>query len=101
MGAAEVPNGASASMGRRRSFVDMVNQTPQPIPEVEIPLRPLKTFDGVPYVSFSKEEIERSSKPFKFSLMMKFLRQRPSLDTIRVFIRSRWGLDSQPVVSAM
>ncbi|XP_041009290.1 uncharacterized protein LOC121253324 [Juglans microcarpa x Juglans regia] len=79
----------------------MVTQSPQLIPEVEIMLRPLKVFDGVPYVSFTKEEIERSAQPFKFSLVMKFMRQRPSLDIIRAFIRSRWGLDSKPVVSAM
>jgi len=32
---------------------------------------------------------------------MKFLKQRPSLDRIRAFINGRWGLVSQPVVSAM
>ncbi|XP_042979889.1 uncharacterized protein LOC122310071 [Carya illinoinensis] len=34
-------------------------------------------------------------------MVVKFLRQRPSLDSIRAFIRSRWGLSSLPVVSAM
>lgn len=43
----------------------------------------------------------RSASPFAFSLVLKFLRQRPSLDVIRSVIRSRWGLESQLVVSAM
>ncbi|XP_042939652.1 uncharacterized protein LOC122274703 [Carya illinoinensis] len=95
---------AGAAVGapaRPRSYADLVAQTPQPIPEVEVPLRPLKMFEGVPYVSFTKEEIDRSAQPFKFFLVLKFLRRRPSLDNIRAFCWWHWGLVFQPVISAM
>ncbi|KAG6691211.1 hypothetical protein I3842_10G054700 [Carya illinoinensis] len=50
---------------------------------------------------FSLEEIQKSAKPFVFSLGLKFLGQRPSLDVIRAFVRNRWGLVAQPVISGM
>jgi hypothetical protein len=66
-----------------------------------VPFRNPKVVDGEICVQFTKEEIERSAAPFRFAMVMKFLKQRPSLDQIRVFINGRWGLASQPVVSAM
>lgn len=50
---------------------------------------------------FSKVEIENSALPFRFLIVLKFLRERPSLDAISAFIRSRWGLNKQSVVSSM
>ncbi|KAF5449716.1 hypothetical protein F2P56_030133 [Juglans regia] len=57
--------------------------------------------DGEVYFMFSKEEIVKSAEPFRLSLVLKFLRQRPSLDAIRLFIKNRWGLSGIAVVSAM
>jgi hypothetical protein len=57
--------------------------------------------DGEVCVQFSKDKIERSAAPFRFAMVMKFLKQRPSLDRIRAFINGRWGLVSQLVVSTM
>ncbi|KAF5442561.1 hypothetical protein F2P56_035205 [Juglans regia] len=91
---------SSSALLARRSFADMVANAPQPIPVVEIPLRPLKVLDGEIF-SFSKDEITKSAEPFIFSLVLKFLRNRPSLDDIRSCIRRRWGLVDQPVVSSM
>ncbi|KAF5482094.1 hypothetical protein F2P56_002688 [Juglans regia] len=82
MATMEGPPGLSGMASRQRSFADMVAHTPQSLPEVEIP-------------------IDRSAAPFKFSIVLKFLRQRPSLDAIRSFICCRWGLGSQLVVSSM
>jgi hypothetical protein len=87
--------------GRTRSFAELVSVSPQPIPEVVIPFRSHQIVDGEVCVQFSKDEIERSAAPFWFAMVMKFLNQRPSLDRIRAFINGRWGLVSQPVVSAM
>lgn len=42
-----------------------------------------------------------SAAPFRYSLVLKFLRQRPTLDAIRLFIRNRWGLVGTMVVSSM
>jgi len=57
--------------------------------------------DGEVYVQFSRDEIERTVAPFRFAMVMKFLKQRTSLNRIREFINGRWGLVTQPVVSAM
>ncbi|XP_035545051.1 uncharacterized protein LOC118348161 [Juglans regia] len=63
--------------------------------------RGLKYVDGEICFQFSKEEIARSAEPFRFSIVLKFLKQRPSLDSIRSFINNRWGLSCMPTVSAM
>jgi len=87
--------------GRTRSFAELVSVPPQPTPEVVVPFRSPQVVDGEVCVQFSKDEIERSAAPFRFAMVMKFLKQRPSLDRIRAFINGHWGLVSQPVVSAM
>ncbi|XP_042974579.1 uncharacterized protein LOC122306211 [Carya illinoinensis] len=87
--------------GPHRSFADLVSAVPQPLPEMEVAFRPPKIVDGEIIFHFSAEEIERTATPFQYSMVIKFLRPRPSLDDIRVFIRSRWGLSSMPVVSSM
>ncbi|XP_040994284.1 uncharacterized protein LOC121240822 [Juglans microcarpa x Juglans regia] len=51
--------------------------------DVNIPLRQPKHVEGEVFVQFTKEELDRSAVPFRFSLVLKFLRQRPSLDRIR------------------
>lgn len=91
----------TATTGRLRMFTYMVSQSPQPLLEVEVPFHPAKMIDGELCVIFSKEEIERSVTPFMYSMVLKFLKQRPSLDNIHAFIRSHWGLAAQPMVSAM
>ncbi|KAG2674330.1 hypothetical protein I3760_13G128500 [Carya illinoinensis] len=83
------------------SFVDLISVVPHPIPDVHLAPRAHKTMEGEVYFLFSKEEIVKSAKPFRFSLVLKFLRQRPSLDAIRIFINNRWGLSGIAMVSAM
>ncbi|KAF5468656.1 hypothetical protein F2P56_012795 [Juglans regia] len=89
------------SAGRVRSIAELVSKSPQGIPEVSAPFRKPKMLDGEVYVQFSKEEVEKSAEPFRFAIVLKCIRQRPSLDRIRVFIHERWGLSVQPMVSAM
>ncbi|KAF5472547.1 hypothetical protein F2P56_009258 [Juglans regia] len=83
------------------SFAEMAVAAPQPLPEISVAHRVPKVMDGEIFFQFSKEEINRSAEPFRFSIVIKFLRQRPSLDAIRAFIANRWGLSSIPVVSSM
>ncbi|XP_042973206.1 uncharacterized protein LOC122305010 [Carya illinoinensis] len=101
MAAADGLQANSAIVTRLKSFADMVLESPQPIPEVVVPFRSHKTIDGEVCVVFSKDELDRLAIPFQFSLVLKFLRQRPSLDSIRSFIKARWGLTNQPIVSSM
>ncbi|XP_041024617.1 uncharacterized protein LOC121265149 [Juglans microcarpa x Juglans regia] len=90
---------AVENVGRR--FVDLVSVVPQPLPELVVSHRAPKTKDGELFFQFSKEEIFRLAEPFRFSIVLKFLRNRPSLDAIRIFIRNRWSLEGVPVVSTM
>ncbi|XP_042962358.1 uncharacterized protein LOC122296621 [Carya illinoinensis] len=94
-------DGQPPMAGLPRSFADLVSIVPQPLPEVTVPFRQPKYVDGEVFFSFSSEELVKTAEPFRFSMVVKFLRQRPSLDSIRAFIRSHWGLSSLPVVSAM
>jgi hypothetical protein len=54
-----------------------------------VPFRSPQVVDGEVCVQFSKDEIERSAAPFWFAMVMKFLKQRPSLDRICAFINGR------------
>ncbi|XP_041004157.1 uncharacterized protein LOC121249521 [Juglans microcarpa x Juglans regia] len=69
--------------------------------EFEVPFRAPKIIEGELCFLFSKDEIKKSAEPFRFSSVLKFLKRRPSLDAIRAFIHSRWGLVGIPVVSTM
>ncbi|KAF5465161.1 hypothetical protein F2P56_015190 [Juglans regia] len=64
-------------------------------------LRPPKMVEGEVYFQFTKEEIARLAEPFCYSVVLKFLKNRPSLDAVRAFIHSRWGLMAILVVSSM
>ncbi|KAF5458486.1 hypothetical protein F2P56_022510 [Juglans regia] len=86
---------------KARSFVDLVMTVPQPIPEVNLPMRSPNMIEGQVCFMFSKEEMVLSAEPFRYSLVLKFLKQRHSLDAIRMFIRVRWGLMGNAVVSSM
>ncbi|XP_042958095.1 uncharacterized protein LOC122293630 [Carya illinoinensis] len=85
----------------RPSFANLEAAVPQPIPEMVLAPRIPKIVDGEVFFQFTKEEIARLAEPFRFSIVLKFLKQRPSLDAFRSFIHSRWGLSSTPVVSSM
>ena len=76
-------------LAANRSFADLVSATSHPIPDVQLPPRAHKIMDGEVYFLFSKEEIVKSAEPFRFSLVLKFLRQRPLLHAIRLFIKNR------------
>ncbi|KAF5469004.1 hypothetical protein F2P56_013109 [Juglans regia] len=83
------------------SFAELVAAVPQPIPEMMLLPRLLKVLDGEVYFQFLREEIIKSAESFRFSVVLKFLKQRPSLDVVRCFIHNHWGLSTTPVVSSM
>ncbi|KAG2411217.1 hypothetical protein I3760_Q020500 [Carya illinoinensis] len=65
-----------------RSFADLVSTVPQPLPVMEVPFRQPKIIDGELVFTFSAKEIDKLAQPFRFSIVLKFLRQRPSLDAV-------------------
>lgn len=69
--------------------------------EMVLPSRLPKVLDGEVYFQFSREEIIKSAEPFRFSVVLKFLKQRPSLDAVQAFIHNCWDLSSTPVVSSL
>ncbi|KAG7941496.1 hypothetical protein I3843_16G046700 [Carya illinoinensis] len=85
----------------RPSFADLVATVPQPIPETSLPFRTHKLLDGEVYFQFSREKISNFAEPFRYSVILKFLKQRPSLDAVRSFIHNRWGLSTSPIASSM
>lgn len=90
-----------SSAGHPQSFSDLAVAVPQLLPEMEVPFCYPKTIHGKIYFSFTVEELEKTAEPFRYSLVLKFLWQRPSLDAIRAFIRCCWRLSNLPIVSAM
>lgn len=68
---------------------------------MDVPFRQPKTIDGELFFTFSVEELEKNAEPFHYSMVLKLLRQQPSLDSIRAFIHCHWGLSSMPIVSTM
>lgn len=83
-------------------YVDIVVNRPQPLPEMEIPLRePNISAEGEMFFLFSKTEILKFAEPFRYAVVVKFLRRRPSLDHVRGFIKNHWGLRAMPVVGQL
>ena len=69
-----------------KSFVDVLgvgnNQ------QDGVPIKPLGSYQGMPAIIFSKEEIAIMAAPFKLSLIGKFSFGRPSMESIRKFFTS-------------
>lgn len=85
----------------RPSFADPVASVPQPILEIVMPHRFSKVLDGKVYFQFSREGITKSAEPFRYSVVLKFLKQWPSLDAVGSFIHKSWGLSSTLVISSI
>lgn len=81
---------AVANGGTGQSFADLVAAVPQPIPEMVLAHRPPKMVDEEVYFLFSSEELAQSAEDFRFSIVLKFLMQHPSLNVVRAFIHSRF-----------
>lgn len=57
------------------SMADIVISRPQPLPEVDLPLRESRFNEGEMFFLFSKVEIKQSAELFCFSVALKFLRR--------------------------
>ncbi|XP_042974693.1 uncharacterized protein LOC122306327 [Carya illinoinensis] len=91
----------AAGVGSRRGFSDVVVNRPQPLPSLDISVREPRFVDGEMFFTFSPAEVAKSVEPFCFAVVLKFQRRRPSLDQIRIFIKSKWGLKAMPVVGQL
>ncbi|KAG6707861.1 hypothetical protein I3842_06G053400 [Carya illinoinensis] len=99
----ETLNGVGGSSGpcSERVFADLVENRPQSLPEMDLPIREPRFTEGEMFFFFSKAEIRQSAEPFRFSVVLKFLRRRPYLDHVRAFIKNRGGLCVMPVVGQL
>lgn len=95
-----IPDGNSGT-SRGRSFVDLVVERPQVLLEVDIPLKEPRFCEGEMFFLFSKAEIKQSVEPFRYAVVLKFLRRRPSLDHLCGFIKNKWELKAMPVVGQL
>ncbi|KAG2726153.1 hypothetical protein I3760_01G099400 [Carya illinoinensis] len=91
----------AAGVGSRRGFSNVVVNRPQPLPSLDISVREPRFVDGEMFFTFSPAEVAKSAEPFRFAVVLKFQRRRPSLDQIRIFIKSRWGLKAMLVVGQL
>lgn len=57
--------------------------------------------DGEPGFVFTKVEMAKAADDFKFALVLKFMRTRPSIDVIRNAVKKTWGLMEVLVISFM
>ncbi|CAA3024617.1 Hypothetical predicted protein [Olea europaea subsp. europaea] len=94
--------GVTAPVARGKTFVDIVFGRPTPLPNIEIPWKEPKTnSNGQVWYQFTHEEIQKTTEPLKFAVVLKLLRKRSSVDQIRGYIKVRWGLSEMPVIRAM
>lgn len=93
--------GGASKVGSGRGFVDAMMDWPQVLPMVEIPFREPKFSDGEMFFPFSRTKIKQSAKSFRFSIVLKFLSRRPSLDHVRGFIKTCWGLRVLSIVGQL
>ncbi|XP_031112108.1 uncharacterized protein LOC116016084 [Ipomoea triloba] len=73
---AELPETAGAPA--TRTFADILSSTTS-----DFSLRPPERYKGMPAVTFFDEDIQDFSKRYKFALVGKFLKGRPSMSTLK------------------
>lgn len=71
------------------------------ITDVPLPQKQINSKDGKHAILFSPLEIQRSEALFQFTIIAKFSRGRPTMETIRNYIASQWGLKNPVVVGLM
>ncbi|KAL6012688.1 hypothetical protein ACLOJK_003177 [Asimina triloba] len=83
-----------------RSYASVVFN-PVDNPSFKIPLQfPVDIHGKLGFV-FSKTEMTKVAEEYKFAIVMKFLRVRPSIDVIRLKVVKKWGLIEIPIISFM
>ncbi|KAI0529416.1 hypothetical protein KFK09_001965 [Dendrobium nobile] len=80
-------NADTTSPSKSRSFKDVLADSPGDILSSLTP----STFNGVPAVLISDDEVLKLASPFRYTLVGKFGVRRPNLDAIRSFFGSIFG----------
>ncbi|KAG6706837.1 hypothetical protein I3842_06G001400 [Carya illinoinensis] len=87
-------------MGIQKSYAEMLK--PQATSSmVSIHMRPPTQIRGEPTIIFSEKEMIMAEKNHQHTLILKFLRGRPSLDAIKLHVLKRWGLTNIPTIGIM
>nr|UOX39823.1 DUF4283 domain-containing protein [Erythronium dens-canis] len=69
-----------------------------PLPDFEISGSVIKdTIEGMPALHISQVDFDKAKANFAFSLIMRFTRVRPKLETIRGIINGTWGISTAAV----
>nr|UOX39820.1 DUF4283 domain-containing protein [Erythronium dens-canis] len=69
-----------------------------PLPNFEISGSVIKdTIEGMPALHISQVDFDKAKANFAFSLIMRFTRVRPKLETIRGIINGTWGISTAAV----
>ncbi|KAL5981088.1 hypothetical protein ACLOJK_029008 [Asimina triloba] len=75
-----------------RSYASAVSK-PSDTPSFKIPLQfPMDINDELDFI-FTETEIMKAAEDYKFAIVMKFLRTRPSIDVIRLNVVKKWSLE--------
>lgn len=67
----------------------------------QLPLRKPKPINGDLGFVFSDVEMDRVAEDLKFTLILKFLSSRPSIDVLQCQIIKTWGFSEVPMISFM
>ncbi|KAK3219917.1 hypothetical protein Dsin_013887 [Dipteronia sinensis] len=82
------------------SYAQAVNEKVD-TPAFKIPMRFPVDINGELGFIFSETEMVKAEEDFRFALVMKFMRYRPSIDKIRLSVVKTWGLTEIPTISFM
>lgn len=88
----------SPKMTYVRSRVSKIELKDIPITDIPLPIRHHQLKEGFPAIHFTPLELQRTEALFQFTLIAKFLRGRPTMETIRIHINEKWGLQQVAIV---
>ncbi|KAL6012411.1 hypothetical protein ACLOJK_002898 [Asimina triloba] len=70
-------------------------------PSFVMPMRFSVDINGELGFIFSEPEMAKAAEDYKFVIVLKFMRARPSIDNIRLNVVKKWGLLEVPTISFM
>ena len=76
------PMGEGHPTPSKRSFADILASSSNPLPSSQF-LKPREVYRGEPAVTFTIDEIQSLASPFRFALVGKFSKGRPSMEALR------------------
>ncbi|XP_042959294.1 uncharacterized protein LOC122294521 [Carya illinoinensis] len=94
------PSAGLAGSDVLKSYAQVVNKKTEH-PTFKIPMRFPVDIDGEMGFVFSELEMTKAADEFRYALVMKFMKSRPSIDKIRLTVVKTWGLTEVPTISFM